>query len=110
MNCEQCRGACCETIIIPLSAHDDDTNRWALLHGRRVGGQVALNCKCSALTEGGRCSIYADRPNMCRTYQEGAPYCLESVRALRTPEEYARIRDDRDPATLEALPKLIIVA
>ena len=109
MNCEECGGACCETIIIPLSPHDDDTNRWALLHGQRVGSNVALNCRCSALTDAGRCGIYDNRPVMCQTYQAGGAHCLENVRALRTPEEYARIRDDGDPETLEHMPKMVIV-
>ncbi len=108
MNCDECRGACCETIIIPLSVHED-TDRWVILHGQRVGARVALNCKCTALTEGGRCSIYSDRPEICQAYPAGGADCLETVRAFRTPVEYARIRDDCDPVTLEAPPKLVTV-
>ena len=101
MKCEECRGACCETIIIPLSKDEEDTNRWAILHGKRIGARVALNCQCSALTDQGRCSIYSDRPDMCRTYPAGGALCLETVRALRTPEDYQRIRDESDPLSLD---------
>lgn len=97
MNCAACRGACCETIIVPLSG-DDDTNRWAGLHGVHVNGsRVALNCRCSALTAEGACSIYEKRPELCRSYLAGGQACLETVRALRTEAEYASIREEGDP-------------
>ena len=96
MNCLTCRGACCETIVIPLSDHAD-TNRWVTLHGVAVGEKVALDCRCSALTGGGECSIYDDRPELCRTYLAGGKECLETVRARRTPVQYAEIRGAEDP-------------
>ena len=101
MNCAICRGACCETIVIPLSA-DADTNRWVLLHGISQGGilssvKVSLNCRCTALTVEGACSIYEDRPDLCRIYPAGGPACLDVVRVRRTAEEYEAIRDEGDP-------------
>ena len=95
--------------MVPLSA-DADTNRWVLLHGisqpvgdfTREGGillnvKVSLNCRCTALTAEGACSIYEARPELCRTYPAGGPACLDVVRARRTAEEYAAIREEGDP-------------
>ncbi len=78
-----------------------DELRWLVLHGKRDGPYLSLECKCSALTAEGRCGIYADRPMVCRVYQPGGADCLKTVKARRTPEQYQEIREDGDPLTLE---------
>lgn len=104
MNCQECRGACCETMLVPNEQSDPDTELWLGLRvvGPMDGERLALRCKCSALTEGGACEIYQARPMICRAFEAGGADCLETVRLTRTPEEYARIRDEDDPAEIHA--------
>lgn len=114
MNCETCRGACCESFTIPaadVSAPGNDERRWLELHalvtrGPLGGRELTFECRCRALTADGRCGIYEARPKMCRDYQPGGAWCLAVVRARRTPEEYSRIRGPQDPPRLhlEAAP------
>lgn len=86
--CKLCRGACCESIKLPLPA-DPDVAQWLGLHGRVSSATVALECKCRALVDG-KCSIYQDRPQVCRDYAPGSPACRETV-VLRRRGEMFRI-------------------
>lgn len=52
---------------------------------------------CRALSTDGRCEIYHDRPLVCAVYPVGGPDCLQSIQQMRTPSEYAHIRDSWDP-------------
>lgn len=100
MNCERCRGACCETFMIPASDIDvpgDDASRWLALHATPRGRQLEFECRCTKLTAEGRCGIYADRPSLCQIFPVGGPDCLDAVRSRRTPEQYTVIRDPDDP-------------
>jgi Fe-S-cluster containining protein len=82
--CELCRGACCETFALDLRsvALPPDAMRWLTLHGRKspIGWEVQQ--PCSAL-RAGKCSIYHDRPQVCRSFAPGCDacrYCVESRR------------------------------
>lgn len=110
MKCSVCRGACCESVVIPLApmrkACDRDDIRWLLLHGRKVesaeqggtgGHGLELEARCTKLDADGRCGIYDERPMVCRLFPAGGPDCLDTVRRRRSPEEYAQIRDADDP-------------
>lgn len=100
MKCAECKGACCESILALASdarMFSDDRRRWLELHATRAGDRLEFECRCTALTAAGRCSIYSTRPMMCVTYEAGGAACLETVRRRRTPEDYARIRDASDP-------------
>ncbi len=82
--CVVCRGACCESITLDLRSENADVQRWLDLHGQRVVGGLNLACACSALREG-RCTIYDDRPRVCRDYAVGSAACLAAI-ARRRPE------------------------
>ena len=108
MKCDECGGACCESFEVPLTdiqPPGQDELRWVLLHGRnmkRAGehgnySSVVFDCRCTALQPDGKCGVYFDRPELCRAMPAGGEECLEHVKARRTPDEYARIRDDDDP-------------
>lgn len=103
MKCEICRGACCTTMFVPKLG-DADSIRWTMLHGVDAGKRVLLNCVCNELTTEGRCGIYENRPEICRTYPAGGKDCLDTVRLLRTSEEYDKIRDDWDPVSIHGEP------
>lgn len=100
MRCEICRGACCESFSMPradLRPPGPDEWRWLELHATSRGASLEFECRCTKLTPAGRCSIYSDRPEVCRTFMPGGPDCLEMVRNRRTPEQYAAIREPQDP-------------
>lgn len=103
MDCLACGGACCETMVIPLSAirpPSADAARWLQLHGVMSGRTIEFECRCTKLTPEGRCGIYADRPQGCADFKPGSGECLRTVKARRTPEQYQLIRGEADPATL----------
>jgi Fe-S-cluster containining protein len=106
VNCQACRGACCESLSVSFSQlapvfQDREARRWLELHATEVtGATLTFEVRCTQLTTAGACGIYADRPFYCRVYRPGGPECLATVRARRTPDAYQRIRDADDPPTL----------
>ena len=79
-----------------------ENNRWLIAHGRLEANEnrVELEVRCNHLTEKGSCGIYDSRPLPCMLYKAGGKDCLEVVKQRRSPEDYQRIRDVGDPATL----------
>ena len=106
MKCQECRGACCEVFEVPLidlRPQSEDAFQWIMHHGRTVYDdtfRLQFECRCTKLSEQGRCSIYASRPQVCRDMSVGGAECLDYVRHRRTPAEYALIREAHDPQTL----------
>jgi Fe-S-cluster containining protein len=105
VNCQACRGACCEEFTIPATdvrPPGPDERRWLELHATSqehilAPRELRFECRCTALTSEGRCSIYSMRPMVCVVYKAGGPDCLDTVRRRRTPEDYQRIREAGDP-------------
>ena len=83
--CELCRGACCETMVIPIRREEmsNDEAVWIGMRGKVIDDSVVLRCACSNLAEDGSCGIYATRPQVCRTYEVGGPECRTTVRLFR---------------------------
>ncbi len=95
--CFRCRGACCEEFILPLDAievrRDADAKRWFQLHGSLlIGPRIHFECKCTQLTDEGKCSIYETRPDVCKVLEPGSEACLNVVRRRRTEVEYEYIK------------------
>lgn len=77
-----CNGCtmCCEyiTVIIPTPKtwKEIDRIKWYLLHNVHVyitdegHWKVDIPMKCSALNNKGKCSIYEDRPQLCRDHSQ----------------------------------------
>ena len=80
--CELCKGACCESIVIPLKFEEADAQRWLGFHGTEQENGIRLDCKCSKLRHG-RCTIYDSRPDVCRVFEVGSPNCREAVKTRR---------------------------
>ena len=80
--CKLCRGACCESIYLPLSGLNADGIRWFLAHGKPMAAGVELECACLHLRDG-RCSIYETRPDTCNIYQVGGEACQSVIRRRR---------------------------
>lgn len=83
-SCEACRGACCETILLPETLQVDP--EWFEARGGRiVPGALEIACVCPKLDTWGACSIYDERPRLCREYDLGGVHCRSAIRRLRTP-------------------------
>jgi Fe-S-cluster containining protein len=88
MNCEVCKGACCEGFKLvfdldQVQAPDEDFRRFQSY--RRASGPIAvhLDIPCDNLNDG-VCMIYKDRPNVCREFQVGSMACKSVIRMRRT--------------------------
>jgi Fe-S-cluster containining protein len=84
--CEKCGGACCKYFCFEIDEPEDyeefEDIRWYVLHdGVSVhiddgDWYIAIENRCNALDPYGRCSIYEDRPLICRSYspEDGCDY------------------------------------
>ena len=86
--CELCGGACCQSVTLP-QVFGEDVNRWLSLHGVQNGNLIRLPCKCLMLMDG-KCSIYEERPQICRDYEVGSEACLKAIERYR-PEQKEEI-------------------
>ncbi len=79
-SCEGC-GACCRgweievwwSDVVPLRLRKEDRLLGPVMRQRQGA--------CIALTRDGRCSIYEDRPLVCRDFQRGSEECLRKLGA-----------------------------
>lgn len=89
MTCEECKGACCESIAVYLPGLSKDEFRYLSYHGeitdKERGGRkgVRLLAKCQWLGDNGKCAIYPTRPRVCRDYRQGSEGCLEAIKRFR---------------------------
>lgn len=107
MDCKRCDGLCCKYFCFEIDEPDDydefEDVRWYLCHeGVSVhidedgDWYIQIMNPCLKLDEENRCTIYDDRPLICRTYGEeceatGNDYCYQEE--FTTPEQlddYAR--------------------
>lgn len=77
INCSECRGECCKKLAFqvekPRTKEDFEDMKWYLYHeGVLVyidncgDWMVQVPVKCTKLDKDGRCTIYKDRPPICR--------------------------------------------
>lgn len=81
--CDSCRGECCQTLVLPLSASADIDVDWMLTRGTLTQGPGnvmlwRIRSRCQHLTRAGRCAIYATRPETCRRYPPGGEACMQA--------------------------------
>lgn len=100
-DCMVCRGACCETILLPATLQLDE--EWAEARGirrftvtRDFGGLdcIEVPCACPKLSPMGACSIYDRRPTLCADFTVGGVACLSAIGRRRTPEKQREILGD----------------
>jgi Fe-S-cluster containining protein len=87
--CEICKGACCESFTIDLSGikgRFPDDYRWLSFHGTQEPGGLRFDCACSKLKKG-KCSIYDDRPELCKKYKVGSVQCLKAIATRRAHQQ-----------------------
>jgi Fe-S-cluster containining protein len=105
--CKKCGALCCQYFSFEIDEPDDfeqfDDIRWYICHeGVSVhidedgGWYIQIMNRCNMLGDDDRCTIYEDRPTICRTYGDECEYTGDDYgyRAeFTTPEsvmEYAR--------------------
>ncbi len=73
--CKNCSGDCCKLMYIQINKEksEKDYIRWVNLHEniqvvkRKGYWYMKIDLKCSKL-KNGKCSIYKDRPKLCKEY------------------------------------------
>lgn len=88
--CELCGGACCKSITLSFPVIDPGVSEWLGLHGEKAERGTRFLCQCRMLKEG-KCSIYPDRPSVCREYSVGSPSCFDAVHRFN-PDKEQQIR------------------
>lgn len=79
-NCQECGARCCKFISISIEEFpenmDGNPERYFTLHENvkvvetRYGKEIVISSRCKALSDDNTCSIYDDRPDMCRNFNE----------------------------------------
>jgi len=95
-DCNDCGGACCRSLTIPLGnpATIADNLEWLLIRGAVETGPDGrrlwrIPAACRHLSDDGRCRIYDRRPRDCRQYAVGGQSCLAARRAVPTGRQAA---------------------
>jgi Fe-S-cluster containining protein len=79
-DCRECGAKCCKFLSISLGDFpaelDCSPERYFALHEHirivetRFGKEAVIDSRCSALREDDTCSIYGDRPDLCRNFNK----------------------------------------
>ena len=87
--CELCKGACCESILLPIDASPTTTEFYA---ARGSVFMIATStfaevpARCPHLSGSGKCKTYANRPVACSRFPVGSVMCLTAIERRR-PEQ-----------------------
>ena len=88
--CDICGGSCCKSIAFPASWFKGNMD-WVKLHGSLESDRVRFPVPCKELCDG-KCTIYPERPEACKTYKVGSISCMRAVK-LFAPEKEKEIRE-----------------
>jgi Fe-S-cluster containining protein len=89
--CELCGGACCKSFALSKSILSGDASRWLSLHGKDESTHIRFEIQCKALKDN-RCSIYSERPGVCKSYPVGNEKCIEAIK-LYAPDKLEQIKE-----------------
>jgi hypothetical protein len=84
--CELCKGACCESILIPIDASPTTTEFYAARGEvfQIVGRTFAeLPSRCPHPSGSGKCKTYANRPVACSRFAVGSTMCVTAIQRRR---------------------------
>jgi len=87
--CELCKGACCESILLPIDASPTTTEFYDArgsvfqLHGFQY---AELPARCPYLSKAGKCMTYSQRPVACSRFVVGSTMCVTAIKRRR-PEQ-----------------------
>jgi Fe-S-cluster containining protein len=83
ITCSTCKACCCRLEVILMN---DDAPPERFVETDRWGGQVMTRLEdgfCAALDRAThRCTIYAQRPGVCRDFETGSDDCMTERAAL----------------------------
>ena len=91
--CDTCGGSCCKFLIIPLPSWDADVVEWFSYHGKiillsGIPRWIRLDVRCDKLGPDNRCTIYDQRPEVCRRFKPGSHNCRDAVEYMKTKEDH----------------------
>jgi Fe-S-cluster containining protein len=84
--CELCKGACCESILLPIDASPTTTEFYAargevfMIVGRTF---AELPSRCPHLSQSGKCKTYDNRPVACSRFAVGSTMCVTAIQRRR---------------------------
>ena len=84
--CKLCRGACCESIMLPIDRNPLTAEFYsARAEVFAVNGQpiAEIPYRCPSLSSSGKCKCYASRPVACIRFAVGSTMCLAAIERRR---------------------------
>jgi len=84
--CELCKGACCESILLPIDASPTTTEFYdARGSVFEIFGQTMaeLPARCPYLSKAGKCMTYSQRPVACSRFAVGSTMCVTAIKRRR---------------------------
>lgn len=87
--CSICKGACCESLELPVHLFSHDVVDFLRIRGVEQGvlptSRIEIESRCPSLTNVGQCACHDTRPKVCKNYDVGGFYCRATV-LRRRPE------------------------
>jgi len=86
--CEVCRGACCESVYVPI-LRDKDTREFYATRGSvfTIYGQkndmAEIDSRCRHLDACGLCTIHDSKPAACDAFEVGCKECRLAIKRRR---------------------------
>ena len=87
--CEVCRGACCESLYVPV-VRDKDARDFYNTRGSvfTIIGQphdiAEIETRCRHLDACGKCSVHDAKPAPCTAFEVGCKECRLAIKRRRT--------------------------
>lgn len=90
-SCDSCKACCCRFIDLPINilGMTNDLRTWLNIHqnievitdtNKHI---LRIYSKCVHLTENNRCSIYNNRPTICKNFKVDGDLCLIAKKVMK---------------------------
>ena len=82
--CDECSGACCRVISLPLPPDPwvEGAGEYMRQRGRVFNQRWWVDAPCKQLGQLGECKIYDKRPGPCRSFAVGSEECQRAIHAV----------------------------
>ena len=81
-SCDGC-GACCKGWLVDVSPCSDNVPEELVKASRALGHCMRMRDDACIALKNNRCSIYENRPKVCRDFERGSKRCLDKLREAR---------------------------